>query len=129
MAPRPFHHSTRSVPVIVEYVRYTIPAERRDAFERGYGEAQAALAASAHCLGYELARCVDDPTQYVLRIEWDSAEGHLQGFRRSPEFRAFFAAVRPFVDDIAEMRHYERTAVRSRGRDVGAGRGTASGTS
>ena len=40
--------------MIVEYVRYSIPADRREAFEGGYGEAQAALAASPHCLGYEL---------------------------------------------------------------------------
>ena len=103
--------------MIVEYIRYAIPAERQEAFERGYGAAEAPLAASPHCLGYELSRCAEDPTQYVLRIEWDSAEGHMQGFRRSPEFRSFFAAVRPFVDDIAEMRHYTPTAVR--GRNLG----------
>jgi len=34
-------------------------------------------------------------------------EGHEQGFRSSPEFRDFFAAVKPFVGDIDEMRHYE----------------------
>ncbi len=106
--------------MVVEYIRYTIPAERRDAFERGYGEAQAALAGSPHCLAYELARCADDATQYVLRIEWDSAEGHMQGFRRSPAFGAFFAAVRPFVGDIAEMRHYEPTPVAGRGAAPGA---------
>jgi quinol monooxygenase YgiN len=100
--------------MIVEYVRYAIPAERRDAFESGYGSAAAALDASPHCLSYELARCAEDATQYVLRIEWDSAEGHLQGFRGSPEFRTFFAAIRPFVGEIAEMRHYEPTAVRGR---------------
>jgi hypothetical protein len=42
----------------------------------------------------------------VVRIEWDSEEGHLSGFRRSSEFRSFFEAVGPFVNDIAEMRHY-----------------------
>jgi len=101
--------------MIVEYIRYTIPAERRDAFEAGYGEAQRALAASGHCLGWELSRCVEESSSYILRIEWDSAEGHMQGFRKSPEFAAFFAAVRPFFHDIAEMRHYEATAVRSAG--------------
>ena len=98
--------------MIVEYIRYAIPEGRRNAFERGYGEAQAALSASPHCLAYELARCTEDPSRYTLRIEWDSAEGHLQGFRTSPEFRTFFAAVRPFVGDIEEMRHYEPTPVR-----------------
>jgi quinol monooxygenase YgiN len=99
--------------MIVEYVRYTIPPERRDRFEAAYGAAQAALRASPECLGYELARCADDASSYVLRIEWTSAEGHLSGFRKSPEFGSFFAAVRPFVDAISEMRHYERTPIRS----------------
>lgn len=104
--------------VIVEYIRYHIDAERRRAFEDGYATAQAALRSSPHCLGWELGRCVDDPTEYILRIEWDSAEGHLQGFRGGPQFRTFFAAIRPFVGDIQEMRHYEVTAVRGVGTEV-----------
>lgn len=99
--------------MIVEYIRYAVTEDRRAGFEAAYAEAQAALRASPHCLGWELARCADEPGRYILRIEWDSAEGHLAGFRRSPGFRAFFAAIRPFVGDIEEMRHYERTAVRS----------------
>lgn len=103
--------------MIVEYIRYAIAEDRRTAFEAAYAEAQTALAASPHCLGWELARCGEDPGQYVLRIEWDTAEGHLQGFRRSPEFRGFFAAIRPYVGDIQEMRHYELTEVRGTKRD------------
>lgn len=100
--------------MIVEYIRYSLPAERQSEFEAAYMKAQESLAASPHCLSWELARCVEEPRLYILRIEWDSQEGHLQGFRQSPEFRAFFAAIRPFVEDIEEMRHYEATAVASR---------------
>ena len=67
------------------------------------------LEASEHCERYEVSRCSEDSTQHVVRIEWDSEEGHLSGFRKSPGFRAFFAAVQPFVNDIEEMRHYEVT--------------------
>ena len=42
-----------------------------------------------------------------MRIEWDSAEGHLAGFRTSHEFRTFFQAVRPFVGHIEEMHPYD----------------------
>lgn len=98
--------------MIVEYIRYTIPEDERDGFEGGYARAQAALAASPHCLSYELSRCVEEPASYILRIEWESVEGHMRGFRASPEFRTFFADVRPFVGRIEEMRHYEPTSVR-----------------
>jgi hemoglobin len=98
----------------MEYVRYTIPEERRATFECAYVQAARSLDASTECLAYDLAQCVDDPAVYILRIEWASPEGHLQGFRKSPEFEAFFAAVKPFVADIAEMRHYAVTSVARR---------------
>ena len=98
--------------MIVEYIRYEIDEDRRQAFAAAYGEAQASLGVSPHCLGWELARCAEDPGRFIQRIEWDSAEGHMQGFRRSPEFRTFFAAIRPYVGDIQEMRHDEVTEVR-----------------
>src|ERR671917_1429847 len=101
--------------MIVEYIRYSIPEPRRADFERAYGEAASVLDDSEHCLRYEVSRGVEEPANYVVRIEWDSIEGHEQGFRRSPGFRTFFALVRPFFDDIEEMRHSEATPVRSDG--------------
>lgn len=98
--------------MIVEYIRYRIDPDRTDAFVSAYEAAQASLRASPHCLGYELTRCTEAPEHFTLRIEWDSADGHLQGFRRSPEFGPFLAAVRPFVPAIEEMRHYEPTPLR-----------------
>jgi quinol monooxygenase YgiN len=95
--------------MIVEYIRYSIDNGRAEAFEDAYRRGAEALRASEHCDRYEVSRCSEDPTQHVVRIEWDSAEGHLSGFRRSPEFRTFLEAVGPFVDDIEEMRHYEVT--------------------
>lgn len=93
--------------MIVEYIRYQIPEDEARSFEDAYGSAAASLEASPHCERYEVARCTEEPTAYTVRIEWDSAEGHMQGFRGSPEFRSFFAAVRPYVDRIEEMRHYD----------------------
>lgn len=99
--------------MIVEYIRYTIDADRRDRFIADYTAASEALRSSPHALAWELSTCVDDPTQNILRIEWDSAEGHMQGFRQSADFRSFFQHVRPYVNDIQEMRHYEVTPVAS----------------
>jgi len=96
--------------MVVEYIRYEVPEDRRAEFEDAYRRASEHLDASEHCLRYEIAHGVEEPQNYVVRIEWDSVEGHEGGFRKSAEFRAFFAAVRPFFDQIREMRHYERVA-------------------
>lgn len=93
--------------MIIEYIRYRIPEQQATAFLQAYKQAQHALQASPHCLRYELSRCLEEPARHVLRIEWDSVEGHLQGFRRSEHFRVFLGHVRPFVEHIEEMQHYE----------------------
>lgn len=93
--------------MILEYTRYKIDEKRREGFEKDYQKAAKPLDASSHCLAYELSHCKEDADHYILRIEWDSEEGHLKGFRTSPEFKMFFAAVQPYVNDIEEMRHYE----------------------
>ena len=95
--------------MIIEYLRYEIP--EAEPFLEAYEKARAALDASSNCLAYELARCTEDPTSFVLRIEWDSVEGHLQGFRGGPHFAGFLAAVRPYISQIREMRHYELTPI------------------
>jgi quinol monooxygenase YgiN len=100
--------------MIIEYVRYRIPADRADQFIAAYATAGEVLRNSSHCLGYELSRCTEEPTSFILRIEWDSLDGHLNGFRKSAAFRDFLASVRPFIGDIEEMRHYERTVVQAR---------------
>ena len=96
----------------VEYIRYRVPGDTAE-LEQAYGRAARFLALAPQCADYELSRCTDEPTSYILRIEWDSADGHMQGFRRSPEFRTFFRHIQPYVGDIQEMRHYELTDVRS----------------
>ena len=93
--------------MIVEYIRYTIEPGRADAFRQAYAEAAGVLQADPRCLSYEIAQGQEEPTHFVVRIEWDSLEGHLEGFRKDPAFGDFFALVRPYVDDIEEMRHYE----------------------
>jgi hemoglobin len=95
----------------IEYVRYRIDAATAPTFEDDYRRAGQHLAASPNCLGYELARCAEEPDRYVLRVHWDSIDGHLEGFRRSAHFREFFSAIRPYVSAIEEMQHYTATDV------------------
>jgi quinol monooxygenase YgiN len=98
--------------MIIEYIRYDIEPSRAKDLLDAYEIAAKSLRESPHCLGYELTNCTEARESFVLRIEWDSEEGHMKGFRPSPEFKPFFAAVQPFVKNILEMRHYELTSLK-----------------
>ncbi|MDQ6771993.1 MAG: antibiotic biosynthesis monooxygenase [Candidatus Dormibacteraeota bacterium] len=93
--------------MVVEYIRYAVAADRASEFEAAYRRASEVLASDSHCGRFEVSRGLEEPEHFVVRIEWDSVEGHERGFRSSPHFREFFAAVRPFFAEIEEMKHYE----------------------
>src|SRR5215831_14584996 len=103
--------------MVVEYIRYEVPPSRAGAFIAGYAAAAKELDASPHCLGYEINRGIEERQNFTVRIGWDSVDGHEEGFRRSEGFRAFLAEVKPFFEQIREMKHYQVvTAARNRRR-------------
>lgn len=101
--------------MISEYIRYALPENRSAELEPAYQKASRWLDRSPHCLGYELSRCSDDRSQFILRIHWDSHEGHLKGFRSSEEFKHFYQEIAAFLPFIQEMRHYDLTSVNKTG--------------
>ncbi|MHB8417436.1 MAG: putative quinol monooxygenase [Myxococcales bacterium] len=93
--------------MVVEYIRYDVPSAQRDQFIAAYKSAAKELEASDHCLLYEITEGAEEPNNFTVRIEWDSLEGHEQGFRTSSQFAPFFAKVKPFFGQIREMKHYQ----------------------
>ncbi len=99
--------------MVIEYIRYHVPAGRHEEFESAWSQAATALDESLFCLSYEIGHGVEQPDHYVVRIEWRSLEEHERAFRGSPGFGPFFQAVKPFLDQIEEMKHYVPTAITS----------------
>jgi quinol monooxygenase YgiN len=93
--------------MIIEYIRYKVTPEQKQDFIQAYKDASKELDASNFCIAYELAECEEEEGQFILRIEWTSTEDHLKGFRKSGLFPSFFVKVRPYFNNIQEMRHYK----------------------
>ncbi|MBA4056084.1 MAG: antibiotic biosynthesis monooxygenase [Marivirga sp.] len=93
----------------IEIIRYNVAEDQKATFEEAYAKAGAVLKTSPYCLGYEIIRGVDEKQHYIVRILWTSVDDHLNGFRKSKEFASFFSLVRPFYNNIEEMKHYEMT--------------------
>jgi quinol monooxygenase YgiN len=90
-----------------ELIRYRIERGQEAAFLQAYRDAGKFLERSPDCLGYDVLRGVEEPSCFVVVIQWQSIERHLEGFRKSDDFPAFFSAVKPFFAAIEEMNHYQ----------------------
>jgi quinol monooxygenase YgiN len=94
-----------------EIIRYRAPLDQSDGSSKAYAKAGEVLKESPHCLGFQLLRSARDAELFLLTIQWDSPEGHMAGFRRSPQFAKFFALIGRYVSNILEMEHYRATDV------------------
>jgi hemoglobin len=93
--------------MIVEYVRYELPHEVAADFAEAYEAAGEILSRDQHCVTWELRRGVEEPSRHVVRITWDSQEGHEEQFRAAPAYQEFLAGLKPFREHLQEMGHYE----------------------
>jgi quinol monooxygenase YgiN len=94
--------------MVIELIRYELPDSAVGAFLEAYGLALSHLAADPHCLAVEVLHGVEAPARVVIRIEWDSMEGHERHFTRGAHFEPFITPLRPFLRHIVEMAHYRR---------------------
>jgi len=97
--------------MIIEYIRYDLASHQPEEFMDAYAKAAEALRAAPECMAFELSRCEEAPHSFILRIEWQSTRDHLEKFRKGPNFPPFLTAIKPFIGEIAEMRHYSTTPV------------------
>jgi heme-degrading monooxygenase HmoA len=94
-----------------EFIRYKIPENKHDHFERSNDEAGKFLKQSDYCLNYQVLHGEEEPDNYIVIIHRTSKEDHLDGFRNSREFKGFFELVSSFYTYIQEMKHYNLTAI------------------
>jgi len=93
----------------VEIIRYNLQSSQLTDFEKAYTEAGKQLQKSRYCLAYQVIHGNEEPNRYIVIIHWTSKDDHLNRFRSSPEFMPFFNLVKPFFNNIEEMKHYEVT--------------------
>jgi heme-degrading monooxygenase HmoA len=98
--------------MILEHaVLEVIPGET-SAFEHAFGEATPIIASMPGFRSLRLERCLEQPTRFLLLVEWERLEDHTEGFRGSPEYEQWRALLHHFYDPFPTVEHYERLVER-----------------
>lgn len=98
--------------MIIEHAVLEVRRGEEDAFEAAFGEAKDIIAAAAGFRSLRLSRCVEEPSRYLLLVEWDALEDHTVGFRGSTAYRRWRTLLHDFYDPFPAVEHYvERVAL------------------
>lgn len=93
--------------MILEVATLDVQKGQERAFEAAFAEAQRIIRSMGGYLGHELRRCLEDPSRYLLLVQWQTLEDHTEGFRASPQYREWKALLHHFYDPFPTVEHYE----------------------
>ncbi|WP_158796139.1 antibiotic biosynthesis monooxygenase [Pedobacter sp. L105] len=77
-------------------------------FEQAFAEAQQIISGMTGYVKHELQRCIENPDQYILLVNWKTLEDHTAGFRGSEGYLQWKALLHHFYDPFPKVERYNR---------------------
>ncbi len=93
--------------MITEHALLEVIAGQEGAFLEAMEEAKTLIAASPGFVSLRVERGVERPGCFLLLVEWERLEDHTEGFRGSPAYREWRAALHHFYDPFPVVEHFE----------------------
>ena len=93
--------------MITEHALLEVVPGREPEFVTAMEHAKSLIAASPGFASLRVERCVERPNCFLLLVEWQSLEDHTQGFRGSPAYEEWRAALHHFYDPFPVVEHFE----------------------
>lgn len=91
-----------------ELAELTIAEGREEEFEAAYQQqGRRILARAAGFMWTDLARSVERPSTYLLRVCWRTVENHTVDFREGPLFQQWREVVGPFFAEQPKVEHVQ----------------------
>ncbi|MGE6256412.1 antibiotic biosynthesis monooxygenase family protein [Heyndrickxia sporothermodurans] len=92
--------------MVVEHAMLIIKEELVEEFIQTINEAFPILSSSEGYLSHKLLRNKENPTHFILVVNWNSLEDHI-GFVGSAKFKKWDSMLRYFFDSYAKILHYK----------------------
>lgn len=92
--------------MVLEVALIDVLSGREDEFADAYRKGHAVLATTPGCRSVRMTRGVESASRFVLLVEWDSVEAHLDNFRATDRFSQWRALIGPFFDGAPTVEHF-----------------------
>src|SRR5690349_6736189 len=92
--------------MVLEVALIDITPGSEDAFAAAYKIGHPILAGTPGCRSVRMTRGVESPSRFVLLVEWDSVEAHLENFRDSERFTQWRGLIGEFFAQPPLVEHY-----------------------
>ena len=77
-----------------------------EAFATAYLGAREILTSTPGCRSVRMTRGLESANRFVLLVEWDDVDAHLQNFRATERFTRWRAAIGPWFAEPPRVEHF-----------------------
>jgi heme-degrading monooxygenase HmoA len=82
-----------------------IPGQEGD-FLKAFSKAQTIISKMAGYISHQLKRCIENASQFILLVEWETLSDHTEGFRESEEYQEWKKLLHHFYSPFPTVEHY-----------------------
>jgi heme-degrading monooxygenase HmoA len=92
--------------MVLEVATFDVTPGQEGEFAAAYRQVNELLTSTPGCRSARMTRGVESSSRFVLLVEWDSVESHVQDFRGSDRFPRWRAAISPYFANPPHAEHY-----------------------
>ena len=92
--------------MVLEVALIDITPGQEGAFVDAYRQAHAILAGTPGCRTIRMTQGIESPSRFVLLVEWDSVQAHLDNFRATDRFGQWRGLIGPHFASPPVVEHF-----------------------
>ena len=92
--------------MVLEVALIDVTPGQEAAFAAAYRQAHSILAGTPGCLSIRMTQGIESPTRFVLLVEWESVEAHLDNFRATDRFGQWRGLIGPHFATPPLVEHF-----------------------
>jgi heme-degrading monooxygenase HmoA len=96
--------------VITEHAILPVIPGQEAEFMETMDRAKSIIASAPGFISLRVERCIEQPSSFLLLVQWESLEAHTEGFRTSDAFNEWRALLHHFYDPFPVVEHFETIA-------------------
>ncbi len=73
--------------MVTEFAQIEVKPGMEETFIQGAAKSRPVFLAAEGCFGMGLQRSVEEPSKFLLMVQWESVDAHMVIFRESPGFQ------------------------------------------
>ena len=93
--------------MILEHALLRVIPGHETQFENDFKQAERIISAAHGYRGHQLVRAIEDRSQYLLLVKWNSVQAHADGFRKSADYQRWKALLHHHYHPFPEVLYFE----------------------